>query len=309
TGSVLYFHSLPNQETLENEIEFDINEFNNYSIEACLEILYTENLTPKVRGWFYKGDFGVPETVEGRFFTPEEVKTVSNYAVVGKNAYEGFGYERNGKKYISYRDYEYEIIGIVGREGHETSVDDWVFITLPTALTRYGGLAGRPIIADAESELLQRQITDHLKSYADGVYSVLEQPVSARIDIGISKDIIDIFIAVIFITAVVFCIYFTDKLKQIINIKKFIGYSVTMIITDTSVLFISISAAAYLVGNLLMYAVSKTILFNIPLFSVFSIDINVLLFSFGALILIAFFFAVLAVFRSFSGTARDLKRA
>lgn len=60
---------------------------------------------------------------------------------------------------------------------------------------------------------------------------------------------------------------------------------------------------------LIMYAISKTVLSDIPLFSAFSVDIEVLLLSFGILMLISLFFSVLAVYRSFAGTARDLKRS
>ena len=60
---------------------------------------------------------------------------------------------------------------------------------------------------------------------------------------------------------------------------------------------------------LIMNAISKTVLSDIPLFSVFSVDIEVLLLSFGILMLISLFFSVLAVYRSFAGTARDLKRS
>ncbi len=307
-GTVLYLHSLADQNSLLPELDYDLDGFNDYSVEICLEINYNEHLNPKLRGWFYKGDFGVPEVTDGRFFSSEEISQISNYAVAGKNVIANFCSERDGKRYITYKDNEYEVIGTVGREGHETSLDDWVFLTLPTVIERFGA-GGHPVIVDAKNASTQQQIIDYLKSAADGRYTYMEQPVSASIDIGIRDDIINIFIAVIIITAVIFCIFFTDKLKQTINIKKFVGYSVTMISADTSALFVSISAAAFLIGNLIMYAVSKTLLKEIPLFAVYSINIQVLLLSFGILILFALFLSLFAIYRSFRGTARDLKKS
>ena len=307
SGSVLYFHSLPKQDSDPPELLYNIDGYNDYSIEICMEINYNEHITPKVSGWFYKGNFGVPEITQGRFFTEDEVRQISDYAVAGKNVLADFGFEKDGKQYITYKDHDYEVIGTVGRTGHNTSIDDWVFLTLPTVINNFG-TAGRPVIVDAKNPSAQIQIIEYLKSSAAGRYTYMEQPVQARIDIGILKDAVDIFIAVIFITAVVFCVYFTDKLKQQINIKKLVSYSITMITADTSVIFISASAAAYVIGNLIMYAISKTVLSDIPLFSVFFVDIKVLLLSFGILMLISLFFSVLAVYRSFAGTARDLKR-
>ncbi|MBQ6052245.1 MAG: ABC transporter permease [Clostridia bacterium] len=219
SGSVLYFHSLPKQDSDPPELLYNIDGYNDYSIEICMEINYNEHITPKVRGWFYKGNFGVPEITQGRFFTEDEVRQISDYAVAGKNVLADFGFEKDGKQYITYKDHDYEVIGTVGRTGHNTSIDDWVFLTLPTVINNFG-TAGRPVIVDAKNPSAQIQIIEYLKSSAAGRYTYMEQPVQARIDIGIPKDAVDIFIAVIFITAVVFCVYFTDKLKQQINIKN-----------------------------------------------------------------------------------------
>jgi len=307
SGDVLYLQDLPGQDPPPVELIYDIEEFNNYSVEICMEINYDELRTPKVRGWFYKGDFGVPEITEGRFFTAEEIRDTCDYAVVGKNALADFGVERDGKQYITYKDKEYEIIGIVGREGHDTSLDDWVFLTLPTVIEQFG-VKGRPTIVDGKTEAEQNAVIDYIRSMADGRYTYIEHPIQAQIDIGISPNIIDTFILLIIITSVVFCIYFIDKIKHIINVKKFLGYSKKMILLDTSAQFITLSSLAYLVGNAVMFAISRTLLNDITLFSAFQINLQVLFFSYGMILLISVLFSIFAINKAFRGSARDLKR-
>ena len=154
----------------------------------------------------------------------------------------------------------------------------------------------------------QNAVIDYIRSMADGRYTYMEHPIQAQIDIGISKNIVDIFIVLIIITAIVFCIYFIDKIKHIINVKKFLGYSKKMILLDTSAQFITLSSLAYLVGNAVMFAISKTLLKDITLFSAFQINLQVLLFSYGIILLISVLFSIFAINKAFRGSARDLKR-
>ncbi|MBQ4629329.1 MAG: ABC transporter permease [Clostridia bacterium] len=306
SGTTLYLQNLPGEESPPVKLHYDIDGMDNYSVDIVMETSYSV-MTPKVRGWFYKGDFGVPEVTEGRFFTAEEIKETSNYAVVGKNALADFGKERDGKQYITYKDKEYEVIGIVGREGHDTSIDDWVFLTLPTVIEQFG-VVGRPILIDGKTKDEQNAVIDYIVSMADERYTCWEHTWTSEIDIGIYKYIIDSFIVLIIITAVIFCIYFIDKIKHIINVKKFLGYSKGMILLDTSAQFITLSSVAYLVGNAAMFAISKTLLKDITLFSAFQINLQVLLFSYGIILLISVLFSVFAINKSFRGSARDLKK-
>jgi len=306
SGSTIYLHDLPGEESPPDELHYDIDDVDNYSVEIVMETLYSV-MTPKVRGWFYKGDFGVPEITEGRFFSVEEIKETSNYAVVGKNVLNDFVTERDGKQYITYKDKEYEVIGIVGREGHDTSIDDWVFLTLPTVIEQFG-VVGRPILIDGKTKDEQNAVIDYIISMSAEHYTCWEHTWTAEIDIGIYKYIIDSFIFLIIITAVIFCIYFIDKIKHIINVKKFLGYSKKMILLDTSAQFITLSSLAYLVGNAVMFAISRTLLNDITLFSAFQINLQVLFFSYGMILLISVLFSIFAINKAFRGSARDLKR-
>ena len=81
-----------------------------------------------------------------------------------------------------------------------------------------------------------------------------------------------------------------------------------MILLDTSAQFITLSSVAYLVGNAAMFAISKTLLKDIALFSAFQINLQVLLFSYGIILLISVMFSVIAINKAFKGSARDLKK-
>ena len=71
-----------------------------YVVDITVNTLYDEVLGPKVRGWYFRGDYGVPEVTDGRFFTETEISQISNYAVVGKNVLTDFVKEKDGKKLI-----------------------------------------------------------------------------------------------------------------------------------------------------------------------------------------------------------------
>ena len=259
-----------------------------------------------MRATYFKGNVELPEMTWGRYFTEEEVKGKSNYVVVGKNVVEDFIEEKDGKMFYKYLDKEYEVIGIMGREGHDTTIDNWVIFTMPTLKSIFGSCG--TYIVDAPTT---EEITAAIENYRGQLSEISryqEKPYTASIDIGISSYILNVFIALIALTAVVFGIYYIDKIKHIINVKKFLGYSKIMIFADTAGSFIFISTIAFAVGNAAMWVLSKTLLKDFILFSAFRINLPVLTFSFGIILLIAFLFSVFAINKSFRGSARDLKR-
>ncbi len=304
--NVIYLQELNQENAPAVELFYKLDGVENYSVDLCLRTDYDEMEGPKIRGWYYKGDFGVPEITEGRFFTEEETETACEYAVVGKNVLEDFVEERDGKRFFTYNDQEFEVIGIVGREGHDTTLDDWVFLPLQTVLERYG-CNGRPVVIDGKTDAERIAVTDNIKAMANGRYTYMEYTMQSRIDIGISKGIVNIFTVLIFITTVVFCLYYIDKIKGIINIKKFIGFSKAAIFADTAALFALLSTAAFFIGNAVFWICSKTLLKNTTFFSVFEINLPILGLSYALLLVISLFFSLLAINKSFRGSARDLK--
>jgi len=296
---------LPQENAPMLNVKYDI-EADNYVVDYLIREIYDSIMGPSMRATYFKGNVDLPEMVWGRYFTAEEVKEESNYVVIGKNVIEDFIEEKDGKMFYKYLDKEYEVIGIMGREAHDTTIDNWVIFTLPTITSEYGYRGSYIVDAPTVEEITMAMDIFEEQLTPISIYS--EKPFSASIDIGIPNYILNVFISLISLTAIVFGIYYTDKIKLIINIKKFLGYSKSIIFTDTAAQFIVISTAAFASGNALMWILSKTILKDFILFSAFRINLPVLTFSFGMIILISFMFSVIAINKAFRGSARDLKK-
>lgn len=307
-GYNIYLSAIPSEEKPIITFDYDIEGVEDYSIDVMVNLSYTQYEAPRIRGWYRKGDMETPEVISGRFFTEEELNKITSYAVVGKNVLNEFCVEEDGAHKFTYQDQTYEVIGIVGREGHDTTLDDWVFITVPTALKKHAVTTSLLFLVDGKTEQTISDVKEHIKTETDGKFGYTEMTIRSQIDLGISKYTLTIFAILIFLTMVVFCIYYIDKIKLIINIKKFLGYSRSIIFTDTAAQFIVISTAAFASGNALMWILSKTILKDFILFSAFRINLPVLTFSFGMIILISFIFSVIAINKAFRGSARDLKK-
>ncbi|MBQ6172729.1 MAG: ABC transporter permease [Clostridia bacterium] len=307
----VFLQPLAVDEPPEFALQYNFDNLDDYSMDMLIRQKYdTESEVgngPKIRAFFSKNGYNIPELTQGRFFTEEEMSKQVNYVVAGKNAVKDFAKEKNGKLYFPYSGFDYEIIGIVGREGHETSMDDWVIFSMETLVQRYGS-SNAPVFISASSYETEKEIMNSIIELSENNYRYEQGQFYPPVDIGVEKSVMYYFIALILISFVVFCIYYIDRILHIMNVKKVIGYSKLMIFTDTAAQFIALSVSAYVLGNGIMLLLAKTVLSNIALFSSFNINLPVLAFSFGILLAIAFLFSVLAVYRSFAGTARDLKR-
>ena len=288
-------------------LKYQYEGLDDYSIDLLFRQYYDKEENPKMRAWYSTNGYNIPELTEGRFFTEEEMSECVNCVVVGKNVLEDFVHEKNGVRYFSYMGYNYEVIGVAGREGHESSLDNWVFFSMETVVYRYGsGFA--PAYVSSESEETVQAIFDDIIANSENNYRYDEGKFYPHVDIGVEKSVMYYFIGLILISFVVFCIYYIDRILHIMNVKKLIGYSKSMILADTMGQFVLLSVVAYILGNAAMYLLSRTVFSRIALFSAFNVTLPVLAFSFGALMIISVIFSAIAVYRAFRGTARDLRR-
>ena len=294
------------------DFDFNVEDAKSYSIDLRLGGFADPYNRILVRGWYKKGDMETPNILQGRFFTDEELSQPTQYAVVGKTVYENFTEEIEGKHFFRYNGKSYEVIGVIGLEDQTTSIDEWVFITLPSALNDYSEMlmqgAQYIIYVEGASEYDYITATKYLQQQLEDKFIYMEIDLAPYIDIGLSKEVIDLFMAMIFLTTSVFCIYYIDKIKNIINIKKFIGYSKIMIFADTSAQFIFLSTVAFSIGNGIMMILAKTIFKDVALISAYQINLPVLVFSFGTMLLISFLFSVIAINKAYRGSSRDLKK-
>ncbi|MBE6896348.1 MAG: ABC transporter permease [Ruminococcaceae bacterium] len=303
---VLYVSPLPQENAPQIDLDYKNIPATDYSFDLLISTYYDPVMGPAIRGTYYSGDVDVPNIISGRYFTQDEVETVCNNVVVGKNVLKDFVVEKNGELIFTHNEKDYNVIGIMGREDHETTIDEWVFFTLPTINSIYGNSG--VYIVDADTERAVLNTLTLIQEQADGTASFSTLKYSSKMDIGVSKNLLDMFMILVYLTATVFCVYYLDKIQHIINVKKFLGYSKIMIFADTAGSFIFISTIAFAVGNAAMWVLSKTLLKDFILFSAFRINLPVLTFSFGMILLIAFLFSILAINKAFRGSARDLKR-
>lgn len=302
---IFQIQPLAQENAPELKIQYDI-EADNYVVDMIIRDVYDTIMGPAMRGTYFKGDVELPEMTWGRYFSEDEVKNLSKFVVVGKNVIEDFVTEKDGKLIYSYLDSEYEVIGIMGREGHDTTVDNWVVFTMPTVQSVYGARGSYIVDAPTAEEI--DNVMSIFEEQLSPISMYMKRQYKPTIELGISEYVLNVFIVLIILTAIVFSVYYIDKIRHILNVKKFLGYSKGMIFADTAGQFILLSVIAYILGNGIMLALSKTALKDVTLFSVFSVNLPVLSFSLGALLLIAFLFSLLAIYRSFRGTARDLRR-
>lgn len=291
------------------EFDFNVEGAENYSIDLRLGGIADPYNKINVRGWYKKGLMETPNILHGRFFTDEELSQTNNYAVVGQTVYERFTKESDGKRFFEYKGKNYEVIGVTGLEGQTTSIDEWVFITLPTAFKNYKEILNvTTIYVEGDSKHDYITATNYIKEQLESQFIYMEFNLEPYIDIGLSKEVVNLFMALIFLTTSVFGIYYIDKINNIINIKMFIGYSKPMIFADTIVQFIVISSLSFSIGNGIMLILSKTIFKDVALFSAYHINFPILIFSFGVMLLISFIFSVIAINKAFRRSSRDLKK-
>ena len=299
-----YLSPLMQENAPSPEISYDVDT-DNYTVDRLLHMNYDPLLGPSIRAVYYKGNVELPEITKGRYFTEEEIGTSCDLAVVGKNVIEDFAEEKDGELFFKYQDKDYRIIGIMGREGHDTQIDNWVFFTLPTIL-ELNGSAGTYIVDGPDSNEVLKAISLFEQQFAEKADFYVDP--SPLADIGIDDNVMFQFMAMILLTSLVFGAYYINENMRIYDVKKLVGYSKIMILTDNLTEFVIISTAAFAAGNLLLFVTSKTVLSGILFFNSISFNFPVIATSYLGIVLISVIFSVIAVYRAFRGNARDLKR-
>ena len=108
-----------------------------YVIDKFVSIMYSDT-APCIRGTYYEGNVALPDILEGRYFSEEELSGIRRKKVVvmGRKAYEDFATVReDGTAFFTYIGTDYEVIGITGKpDGTVTRLDEWVFMPLDTKL-------------------------------------------------------------------------------------------------------------------------------------------------------------------------------
>ncbi len=303
-AKTIYISSLGQENAPAIDFEYDID-VDNYIIDKLIKYYYDSLLGPSIRATFYKGNVELPEMTSGRYFTEEEIKAESDKVVVGKNVVKDFVDEKDGEMIFTYLDKEYKVIGIMGREGHDTSLDNWVFFTLPTILKNSDWQGTYIIDAPTTGEIAA--VIDDLQAQLAEISLTRVEPIPLK-DVGISDDVLIEFILLVLFTALIFAAYYINENFRVFDVKKLIGYSKSMIFADTLFEFLVISTASYIAGTAILFICAKTVMGKYLLFSSLSLNFPVLGMSYCGVLILAVILSVIALHKTFRGTARDLKR-
>ena len=280
-----------------------------YVIDKFVSIMYSDT-APYIRGTYYEGNVYLPNMLEGRYFSEEELSggRRKKVVVMGRKAYEDFATVReDGTAYFTYIGTDYEVIGITGKpDGTETRLDEWVFMPLNTALDTYGKTGSYFIdgrtkknVEDAnEAFLAALDGTAKTESHDQKLTEIIIGPTDALVSLAV----------MIILNIIIVCIYYTDRRQYVTGVKKFIGYSKSMIFGEIFAGFLKLAAAGFALGALITFIITVTPAKDISMFSALSLNLPTVLFSVAATAALAFLFALIAVHRTYSRDTSEIIR-
>ncbi len=280
-----------------------------YVIDKFVTIMYSDE-APYIRGTYYEGNVALPYILEGRYFSEEELSggRRKKVVVMGRQAYEDFAAVReDGAAYFMYLGTAYEVIGIMGKaDGTVTRLDEWVFMPLDTALDTYGKMGTYFIdgktkknVEDAnEAFLAALEGNAQAESHNQKLTEVIIGPTDALASLAV----------MIILNVIIVCIYYTDRRQYVTAVKKFIGYSKSMIFGEIFAGFLKLAAIGFAIGALITLIITVTPAKEIQMFGALSLNLPTVLFSVAATACLAFIFAVIAVNRTYSRDTSDVIR-
>jgi hypothetical protein len=280
-----------------------------YVIDKFVTITYSDE-APYIRGTYYEGNVALPDILEGRYFSDAELRDgrQKKVVVMGKKAYEDFATVReDGTAYFTYIGTDYEVIGITGKpDGTVTRLDEWVFMPLDTALGTYGKMG--TYFIDGRTKMNVENANEAFLAALEGnAQAESHDQKLTEVIIGPTDALASLAVMII-LNVIIVCIYYTDRRQYVTAVKKFIGYSKSMIFGGIFAGFLKLAAIGFAIGALITYIITVTPAKEIQMFGALSLNLPTLLFSVAATALLAFLFAVIAVNRTYSRDTSDVIR-
>ena len=115
-------------------------------------------------------------------------------------------------------------------------------------------------------------------------------------------------IVIALLNCIVFALYYVDKTKYQTFVKKFIGYTKTMVLIDTLKSFLGIAAIAFVSGNVIKYALAKTVFSEMEILKYYRIDIGVITISFLVITALCCIFTIFSLIRTYRNDTSELLR-
>ncbi|MBO5299902.1 MAG: ABC transporter permease [Clostridia bacterium] len=271
---------------------------------------------PLVRGVYIRGSYPVPEIIEGRFFTENEMymsdKDISlgmgKIAVMGKTAFDKFGKTlEDGTTVFEYLGDEYTVIGIMGKlDGSATTIDNLVYIPLRTSVMKYSK-AGT-FTVDSEKEARANDASEKLKEHYGLNAEINNINISFGSVVSAPSDALFALMTLLFLNVAVFSAYYVDRQKHIVSVKKMIGFSKLMIVFDVVLDFVKIAFGGFWIGWVSIVLSSRTILKNIEMFSVVQPSFDITMVSLFITVIAFIVVAVWAVFCTYNKDTSEMLR-
>ena len=260
------------------------------------------------RGVYYKGNMELPNIIEGRFFTEEEMRSEEYICVAGQKAYnEWTETDENGDKVVRFSGKNYKVIGVMGKNENETTwLDYYTFIPMGTALKEYS--TGSNFIIDANTRGEVEELTEKLRILVSHQATVSHTQYSATEVAPEVSDSFMLMIAIALLNCIVFALYYVDKTKYQTFVKKFIGYTKTMVFIDTLKSFLGIAAISFVSGNAIMYALTTTLFSGMEILKYYKINIGVLIISFSVITALCCIFTIFSLIRTYRNDTSELLR-
>ena len=248
--------------------------------------------------------------LEGRFFTHEEVSGKDKIAVVGKDIYEKYvTVNDKGEKVYHSEDLDADllVIGVMGKEDQATSIDLTVFTPLRVGTEKFGSAGSYTL--DGKDTGTVEKLAEAFEKYVSETGMVSLRDYHPRITVEAPTDTLLMLFILIIINAIVFCFYYVSKQGHIHAVKKIVGYSKTMIISDTFADFLVLTLGAFVTGNAIVILLKETLFRNVQLFSIYMLDPQVIVMTLIAVVLLTVFLSVIAVTKTFAAGNSNEYRA
>lgn len=227
----------------------------------------------------YKNGYNL---LEGRFFTKEDFKNNKKLVIIGKKLLDNVEY-KNGLKYISRGKDEFLVIGVIGKKNIDTQYDSKILYNLNIDFSE-----------DNKEYLFQRWNLDSLIKNKDSLKNIID-----KVNYNYKKNIINtiyennnvspltsaiqnsqfllvnffLVIICIILSLIQATIYWTDKIKLEIGIRKMCGASNRNIIIHILERYLVVSLTSLVISSVVQKLLLMTNMFKIQndVFNIFKI--------------------------------------
>ncbi|MBQ6171651.1 MAG: ABC transporter permease [Clostridia bacterium] len=269
-------------------------------INKYIDMFYKGDDYIEERGLYFNGYIDPVNMLYGRFFTSEESAGKEKIAVVGKGIYEKYVTFNEAGEPVYHSDAldaDLLVTGVMGKEEADTSIDFTVFTPIKVATAKS---ASGSYTLDGKDKATVEKLTEEFEKYVSETAEINTRDYKPRITVEAPTDMLLMLLALIVINAMVFCFYYVSKQRNIHYVKKLVGYSKIMILADTLIDFLVLTACAFIFGNAVTVLLKETVFAGAGLFSIYILDFQAVLIAFAAVALLTVVLTVIAVARTFA---------